>query len=306
MISLGRAELRRVVVPALRAYFRYFPLPSGKATVWKCLPAHLWWLESRAKASTFFGGTLDVDARDMCGRYIYYFGVWEPNLTAWIESRLRPGDCFIDVGANVGYFSLLASTLVGQSGKVVSIEALPRTFEVLTRNLHVNRARNVRSINVAVWDKEETVTFFSSRDTINGTSTAMPTRAERWKLDRRCDVRAAPLSSILSPDEAAAARMVKIDVEGAESRVILGLGSLLERGRGDLEVVIEVSTAAFEDVASFFRKRGFFPYHMENDYSVACYVGRHAAKKPARLEVAPNGVEEVDVVFSRVDAASLA
>jgi FkbM family methyltransferase len=304
-MSLGRVALRSVVIPPLRGYFRYFPVRTGKITVWKYLASHLWWLESRTKASTVFGSTLDVDARDICGRFIYYFGIWEPSLTAWIQSRMKPGDCFVDVGANVGYFSLLASTLVGQSGKVISVEAIQRTFEVLTENLDANRARNVRAINMAVWDKEETLIFFISPDTINATSTAMPAQAEKWKLDRRCDVRAAPLFSLLSPDEIAATRLIKIDVEGAEIQVISGLGSMLDSGRRDLEIVMEVSTKLFDDIVSFFRKHGFFSYHMENDYSAGRYIGEYAAKRPDRLEIAPKGVSEVDVIFSRVDAASL-
>jgi FkbM family methyltransferase len=297
--------LRSIVIPPLRAYFRYLPVRTGKLTVWNYLASHLWWLESRTKASTVWASTFDVDARDICGRFIYYFGIWEPNLTAWIQSRLKPGDCFVDVGANVGYFSVLASTLVGQSGKVISVEAIPRTFEVLTRNLVSNSVRNVRSINMAVWDKEETLTFFVSPDTIDGTSTAIPAKAERWMLDLRCEVRAAPLCSLLSPDEIATARLIKIDVEGAENRVISGLGSILESGRRDLEVVIEVSTEAFDDIVFYFKKHGFFSYQIENDYSAASYIGEFVAKRPDRLEVAPKGVSEVDVIFSRIDAASL-
>lgn len=304
-MSFGRAALRSIVIPPLVGYFRHFPVRTGKVTAWKYLASHLWWLESRTKASTVFGSTLEVDARDIVGRFIYYFGIWEPNLTAWIQSRLKPGDCFVDVGANVGYFSVLASTLVGQEGKVISIEAIPRTFEVLTGNLDANRVRNARTINMAVWDKEETLTFFISPDTINGTSTTMPAQAERWKHDRRCDVRAAPLCSLLSPDEIAAARLIKIDVEGAESRVISGLGSILDSGRRDLEVVVEVSTKAFGDIVSFFRKHGFFSYHMENDYSVASYIGQYAAKRHCRLEIAPHGCGECDVIFSRVDTPAL-
>ena len=244
-------RVHSLVIPPVRAYFRYFPVRTGKTAAFKHLADHLWWLESRTKASTVFGSNLEVDARDICGRFIYYFGVWEPNLTAWIQSRLKPGDCFVDVGANVGYFSLLASTLVGQSGKVISVEAIQRTFEALTENLVANRAQNVRAINMAVWDKEETLSFFISSDTIDGTSTAMPAQAEKWKLDKRCDVRAAPLCLLLTPDEIAATRLIKIDVEGAESRVISGLVPILESGRRDLELVMEVSTKFFDDILSF-------------------------------------------------------
>ncbi|HVA00752.1 MAG TPA: FkbM family methyltransferase [Terriglobia bacterium] len=303
--TAGRAILRSVFIPPLRGYFKYFPVLTGKRTAWKYLADHLWWLESRARANTFFGRTIDVDARDGCGRFIYYFGVWEPNLTAFIQSHLRHGDCFVDVGANVGYFSLLASTLVGQSGKVVSIEPVQSTFEVLTRNLDANRAQNVRAVNMAVWDKEETLTFYISSETIIGVSTVIAARAEKGLHDARCDVRAAPLCSLLSPDEIAAARLIKIDVEGAENRVIFGLGSLLESGRRDLEVVMEISIAAFDEIVFFFRKHGFFSYHMENEYSIVPYIGGNSIKKPARLEVAPDGATQVDVIFSRVDAASL-
>src|ERR1700757_5463861 len=58
------------------------------------------------------------DAIPMC---LYLFGTWEPDLAAFLRRRLRPGDTFIDVGANVGYMSALASRLVGPHGAVVAI-----------------------------------------------------------------------------------------------------------------------------------------------------------------------------------------
>ncbi|MEP6715447.1 MAG: FkbM family methyltransferase, partial [Terriglobia bacterium] len=290
-----------------RGYFRYFPLRTGKVTAWRLLASHLWWLESPTNAVTKFGSTLQVDARDICGRFIYYFGIWEPNLTAWIRSRLKPGDCFVDVGANVGYFSLLASTLVGDRGKVVSVEAVPRTFEMLTANLEANGASNTRAVNVAAWDKEETLSFFVSPDTIGGTSTAMAAQAQRWKLESRCSVRGAPLGSILTADEIAAARLIKIDVEGAESHVIAGLELIHATGRGDLEFMVEISMSAFEEITDSFRKRGLFPYRIQNDYRAAAYIGESSShhRRPYRLEAAPQDVTEVDVIFSRVDAAWL-
>jgi hypothetical protein len=80
-MKFGRVLLRSVVILPLRGYLRYFPIRTGKLTAPRYRPAHLWWLESRTKASTVFGSTLNVDAGDICGRFIYYFGVWEPNLT---------------------------------------------------------------------------------------------------------------------------------------------------------------------------------------------------------------------------------
>jgi hypothetical protein len=58
---------------------------------------------------------------DVIQNYVYLFGTWEPDLTAFMRRRLRPGDTFIDVGANIGYLSTLGSKLVGPHGVVVAI-----------------------------------------------------------------------------------------------------------------------------------------------------------------------------------------
>jgi FkbM family methyltransferase len=312
--AAGRMLLRAVILAPLRGYVRHFPVLTGKPAVWKHVAGHLWWLESRVEANTFFGASLQVDARDDCGRFIYYFGLWEPPLTAWIQSHLKSGDCFVDVGANIGYFSVLASPLVGSTGRVVSIEAIPKTFSVLNRNLLANRLNNTRSLNIAVWDKEEVLTFFVPSDIISGVSTVMPERVKKREtlaqedvLSVPCCVSAAPLSALLSKDEIKAARIIKIDVEGAEEQVTLGLGSILQSGRSDLEVVMEVSTRAFDNIISFFRHHGFFPYHMPNDYSIVSYLaGRPPAQvKLLRLQAPPKGAFDVDVIFSKIDASFL-
>ena len=130
--------------------------------------------------------------------------------------------------------------------------------------------------------------------------------AEKCGLSERCVTRAAPLFSLLRPDEIAAARLIKIDVEGAEREVVAGFGSILEAGRRDLEVVVEVSAEAFDQVVSFFRKHGFFSYRIENTYQVAEYICRQERKKPMRFDALPRGETQVELIFSRTNSASLA
>jgi FkbM family methyltransferase len=295
----------------LHAYIRYFPSQIAKKAVWENLAAHLWWLESFAKAKTQLGFTLHVDARDICGRYIFYFGIWEPNLTAWIQESLKPGDTFVDVGANVGYFSLAAAGFVGPSGKVVAIEAAPRTFKVLTENLKDNNALNIRPVNAAVWDREESVTIFTTPDSITGTSTLIPAWAEQWQLEGRTSVTAKPLAALLETEELRNVRLIKIDVEGAEWRVISGMTSVLESGRRDLELIMEVATKieveghSYKDIFALFRRQGFFAYRIENDYSASSYIAKGSPKRPTRIEQIPTDVDQIDVIFSRRDLVSL-
>src|SRR5207249_2412898 len=101
----------------------------------------------------------------------YYFGMWEPHISRWIDERLSPGDTFIDVGANIGYYSLLAARRVGPTGSVVAIEPSPKTFRALEANLAQNRLKNVRTVNAAVSDRQATVPLYHGPDTHGGLTT---------------------------------------------------------------------------------------------------------------------------------------
>jgi FkbM family methyltransferase len=307
-----RRALRAILIPPLRAYIRFAPTGFGKKALWKNLLAHLWWLETTVLARTLFGSEMRVDAEDIVGRYIYYFGVWEPILTSWVRQRLAPGDTFVDVGANVGYYSLLASQLVGDSGKVVAVEAAPQTFSVLRENVLRNRADNVRTVNMAAWDSETSLQIFSKAGNTPGTSTLMPGWAKQWNLEPHCEVPAAPLSEILTSEELKSARLIKIDVEGAEWRAVVGLVPFLAACRPDLEIVMEIAHEMLqaegkscEDLLALFQSMGFHPYRVENDYSAMAYLSEQMPGRPKRIDQVSTVSDQMDVIFSRVNAPQL-
>ncbi len=169
----GQATCRPLLIPLLRSYVRHAPGTVGKLGLWNKVIAHTWWLETMTVARTFFGARMHVDGGDIVGRYLSYFGIWEPNLTAFIGERLKPGDVFVDVGANIGYFTLFASSLVGDEGGVVAVEVLPSVFDVLERNVRENDARNVRVLNVGAWDKEDQLQVFAEARGLAGTATLL-------------------------------------------------------------------------------------------------------------------------------------
>ena len=76
-----------------------------------------------------FGSVFHCNTRQFVQRRIRFFGIFEHNLTYYTLSKLREGDLYVDVGANIGYFSLLASQCVGPTGKVIAVEADPETFK---------------------------------------------------------------------------------------------------------------------------------------------------------------------------------
>jgi FkbM family methyltransferase len=257
---------------------------------------------------TIFGSKISANTRDAVGRYIFYFGVWEPNLTRWIRHRLLPGDAFIDVGANIGYYSLLAAHLVGDSGKVVAVEGLPAIFSLLQRNLETNKTRNVRAVNAAAWDRKQMIEFYTDSD-LPGQTTAIPFWADKHELKEQTQVTAVPLTDILTAEEMKVTRLIKIDVEGAEWRVLAGMKSLLASSRDDLEIIVEISPSALEaegrkaqDLMDLFGILGFNAYHIENDYSVNSYLNGRYGSRPSRVQRLPAGSEQSDIIFSRIDA----
>jgi FkbM family methyltransferase len=305
-----QSVIRFLLITPLRIYIRFAPWSTGKLFLYNSIAEHLWWLETNVSSLTVFGSTLQVDASDIVGKHIYYFGIWEPKLTYWIQHRLCPGDIFIDIGANIGYYSLLASRLVGNSGKVISIEALPQIFDLLESNLKKNGVCNVRTINTAAWDKQEKVKIFTRQEGATGVTTLMAEWANQWHLQQQLEVDAKPLSVILTTEEIRNARLMKIDVEGAEWHVISEMKSWLSQTREDFEITIEISRrmmqtqgVSLNDILHLFAEFGFQAYQIQNNYLASTYIQNDILCQPHRLYQWPDeSMDQIDLVFSRVYA----
>jgi len=294
----------------LRFYVRYTPracvAPRVNATVNRFFEVN-----GRAfTARTTCGFAVSGDALDLVQRYIYLYGVWEPNLTHWISGSLKPGDVFIDVGANIGYFSLLASRLVGHAGQVVAVEASPSIFRRLGHNLEQNRANNVRALNIAASETRGELRLFRAPTSNLGASSIF--REEGFEDEGVVEAR--PLPEILTREEYERARMIKIDVEGAEQSVVGGLLPLLGSGRQDLEFVIEIgggpreAPSAAESAAAIvpaFARDGFNAYHISNEYTPESYIRPQKPARPQRVLDVKSLSKACDLVFSRRDVARL-
>lgn len=296
------------VLRALRAYVRHAPGSLGKPLLATLLNEQLKLHPLTATARTRSGTVFPVMTSDVIQRFLWLFGVWEPHLTAFISRRLAPGDTFIDVGANIGYFTVLASRLAGPTGRVVAVEASPAFHQALTANVRANRCGNVRAVNTAVSDAPGRLTFYLERSTNLGGTTAVQPRT----VESSFEAGALPLPGIVTDTELATARLIKIDVEGAEAAAVRGLAPVLHRLRPDAELVIEVTPRllakqgqAVDDVLTPLREHGFHIYRLANDYHPASYpTALHRPAAPMRWR---GPVTEMsDLVFSHTDAACLA
>lgn len=247
------------------------------------------------RAHANFGAVFDCNTDDLVSRTILYFGVWEPNNTAAFGEILRPGDVFVDVGANIGYYSLLASRMVGDDGAVVSIEASPAIFDQLGENLEANRVGNVRTVNVAVSDEPGELTLYGGSKWNRGSSSTLPgvLRTEE------AVVRAAPLDEILTDDERARVRLVKIDIEGAELPVLRRLLDTLALYPEQMHLIVEMAPQTTGDaLAEVFDRlvaTRFDAFWIENNYETDWYLKWRKPAAPVRVDRLP--AEQGDILF---------
>jgi FkbM family methyltransferase len=276
------------VVAAVRAYVRWVPGSVGKrALVQGLVDPRLSRTAHPFVARTIHGARLAGDHRLIMPRCIYWFGVWEPLLSSWVEARLRPGDVFVDVGANMGYFSLLAARRVGPSGGVVAIEPAPPTFEKLVGNLALNSGARVRPVRAAVGAREEARPFY--RAPWNDAESSLIPRSG---AERAGTVQASPLARLLSDEEIRRTRIVKIDVEGGESDAVRGLVPDLDRFPARTELAIEVHPSGAGDdaagLAGMVAPHGFLPSWLPVDFGSTAHLARRPAAQP-RLGLPPPG-----------------
>ncbi|MCU0833650.1 MAG: FkbM family methyltransferase [Chromatiaceae bacterium] len=149
-----------------------------------------------------------------------YCGLHEPEDMAFVLHCLRPGDLFVDIGANIGSYTLLASAT---QARVICFEPVPATFEALLDNIHLNRlAHRVDARNQAVGREAGELEMIADQDTTN--QALAPGSSYAGKSVR------VPLVTLDAALQGAMPKLIKIDVEGFETEVIAGATQTLAAG----------------------------------------------------------------------------
>ncbi len=166
----------------------------------------------RQKEVTVHGFPFLLDPLDSLELSI--FRQYEPFETSLLTAELRPGMTILDIGANIGYYSLLFSKLVGDSGRVYAFEPAPQNFSLLERNLARNHRRNVIALNQAVGNRSGQSFLYLSGDN-HGDHQAYPSGDERP---------AVPIALGRVDDcVVGLVDLVKLDIQGFEAHALAGM-----------------------------------------------------------------------------------
>jgi FkbM family methyltransferase len=301
-------NLRTLAISAtdqlLRGYIRYSPLQLGKWRAWSFYEQHFGWRSEPRIADTPFGFKLRIELPDHIQKVIWLTGRWEPVITEFFRRTLAPGDTFIDVGANIGYYSLLASRIVGDSGHVYSIEASPTIFGSLAHNIALNQAANVVAVQEAAADSEGEKEFWLSWEHNRGKSTTVEVLGRASGMSSEGRVHCGTLSSIVPSERLLSARLIKIDVEGAEHSVLRPLFDLLPHFSRRTVWAVELSPqycpagqADVDRIFEAFCACGYRAATIKNEYALDNYLARPRSVSMTGITSAPSS--QADVVFYR-------
>lgn len=179
----------------------------------------------KVKKKTLWGAPMSYYLPE--GNAIYYYGFFEANLTNFFINFLREGDVCFDIGAHVGYYTMLAKELVGETGSVHSFEPTPRTFRSLAEN--TQDFKNVKVNNVAVFNKETEIEFVDYGPKYSAFNSYKRRTGEDMDFLEKPKVVLAKTISLDNYCKRGSLRptMVKIDAEGAEYIILQAMTDII-------------------------------------------------------------------------------
>jgi FkbM family methyltransferase len=170
----------------------------------------------------------------------------ESFILAWLKPK--KGEVFLDVGAHIGKYTLKMAREVGETGLVIAVEPNPDNYQMLQKGIALNNVQNVIALNMAAWNAESMLKLFIGH--LAGHHSAKID----WKLGW-CEVKARPMDNVIEECGINKVDWIKIDVEGAEWEVLLGLEKTISKHRS--KVIVELSHENVGKVKEFMKKERY-------------------------------------------------
>ena len=221
-------------------------------------------LSVERKVRLVWGEEMTIIYPEIASLGIARYGFFEEGLTRMVLAHLKPGMTFLDVGAQLGYFTLLAAWLVGDTGQVHSFEPTARTFELL--QLNAGFKHNVHLNRVAVTSRSGIATLNDYGPRFGAFNSMYDNKLPRQAGRVNTTKFQVPAISIDEYVEAAGLtpNFVKIDAESADYEILTGIEDTLKRCRplisvevGDMEID---GIPASKDIVRFLMEKGYQPY----------------------------------------------
>lgn len=254
-------------------------LPIGRYRAMHLLPTRAPFL---AHAPQLGGVSFSCDLGDQIAREVFVTGGYEPQETALARLLLREGDTFVDVGANWGYFTLMAASLVGPRGRVLALEPDPRMYGELAGNVARNALSWVTPLQIAATATDDSFVLagYDKGATNRGTS-AVGAHASGGLSFR---VRGRALAGVLSEERIGRMALLKMDVEGGELDALMGMAGIVAAGQC-AALLLELHPhalasrgQAMQQVVAMLEKAGYRGWSIDHEPEVTRAVAYQAPR----------------------------
>lgn len=236
-------------------YLNYFPINRGKNFIARILTR----IFGSFTLNTKEGITLEIFLSSQMDTSYFSKDFIKNNLILEEIYKLNEGQNFIDIGANIGYYSLLASKVIGKIGRVYSFEHSFREYKRLLKNIEINNCSNIIPLNIALSDTSSEIEFSVAKGHTGLNSMII---ADKSVVKSTQIIRTMRLDAILN-SENKKFQLVKIDVEGAELLILKGMANMLKEHLIE-KLVIEITPRFFkvfnyekEDIYNYLSRFGY-------------------------------------------------
>jgi FkbM family methyltransferase len=215
----------------------------------------------RVTTQTFWGTSLDVLLPDAVAYAIAAFGIWEPELTRALIRILRPGMTFFDVGAHIGYFTVLASTIVGPDGSVHAFEPAPVAADLLRHNAATQH--NVFINQKGLWREKTTLRLHDFGPALAGFNSVYGARSAEAPAARIHSVDATTVDAYVQ-ECGARPDVIKIDAESSELAILEGCTATIRACRPRITVEVgdcgATGAPSTSELIEFVRRLDYLPF----------------------------------------------
>lgn len=217
-----------------------------------------------------------LDLYDWLPQLMFVWGDIERNATECFKGLLKPGMVFVDIGANIGYYSLMASKLVGSRGKVFSFEPWSRNRAILEENIKLNNLSNISVIPKALSNEAgNNVKIYLPKDDNCGMPSLKKLNEENFTDDFEL-TSTITFQDFLNTFKQGRIDVIKIDVEGSELNVLKGMSASLADENFSPVILMELIeftlskfSTSVKDVIDYLAGFGFKAYKIDNSSNIS-------------------------------------
>lgn len=204
-----------------------------------------------------------------------YYGAYEIEAKETMKRFLNKGGTFFDIGANIGYLTMLGASLVGTEGKVHCFEPVPKYFDYISDNIKLNPDFNIVANNFALGEKRETAKLNVAKVSNMGTNSMVDGFLDSALIEDTLSVQVERFDNYIKEHQGLCPSFIKIDVEGFEISVLKGMKEFFQEHKKKLPpILVEITPRIYNKQNRNIAELEEFMFNF--GYRSYCFLGNHA------------------------------